>query len=584
MLSFLATAGLFGQSAFAFKTVSLGIHLLVGLFIYLGLSILFRRDRVLHGRAAWWAAVVAALWLLHPMFASTVLYVVQRMAMLSTLFVVIGLWAYLRGRVSVEEGRLRTGAVWLLLGVPLFTALAALSKETGLLLPLLCGVIEWTHFSPRGDHRRAASVRWFLGLLIVAPVMLGSLFLLTHPDFFLNGYDNRPFTLLERVLTQSRVLFDYVGSLLLPAGQQFSLYRDDYLVSTGLLDPVTTLFSVLGWAALAALAIVLRRTIPGLTFGIGFFLVGHAMESGIFPLLIYFEHRNYLPGLGILVAATSVLVFFGQAASAKMDRPALVFGGAIAGLLLILSFATLARSLAWQSPMHLLEESVARYPDSRFARMELAAQIMNQGPLPDFPAAIAHYRHLQELEQPSTRSIGYLGEMAVACFAIGETDPTHLQKAFEQQPETLQAVYLKTVEELARILRQRECEGVSMRDYADRLVTVVDRTHVPQGLRTVWRLRFEAARLYAAAGQDRKALQQARIAWQTGNAELPVAMMMAGLHVRLGEFGAASRILDRIAPEIPDSDRTGQALLEEYRNAIEEGTRDSVLPPNLDGD
>lgn len=580
LLSFVATAGLFGQSAFAFKAVNLAIHLVVGAFIYLTLASLFRRDRALQAHAALAAVAVSAIWLLHPLFASTVLYVVQRMAMLSALFVVVGLWAYLKGRIAVEEGRLRTGAVWLLLGVPTFTVLGALSKETGLLLPLLCGVLEWTHFPPPTSHKRAASVRWFVGLFIAAPVMLGSLFLLTHPDFFLAGYDNRSFTLVERVLTQTRVLFDYVGSILLPSGQDFSLYRDDYRISTGLFTPLVTLFAVAGWLTLITLALVLRRTIPAFTAGIGLFLVGHSMESGIFPLLIYFEHRNYLPGLGILIAAAALLAYGARAVATRMDRPGFVFGGAIIGLVIALSFATLARALAWQSPKYLLEQSVSNFPDSRFVRMELAAQIMNQGPIPDFPAALEHYRHLQDLERSSTRSLGYLGEMAVACFATGQTNPRNLSRAFAEQPETIQADYLKAIEELGRILRMRDCEGVLIPEYADRLVAVADATHLDQSANTVWRLRFEAARLYAAAEDNRKALEQARLAWQTESAELPVAMMMAGLHIRRGEFGAARRILDQIAPLIPDDDQTGQALLEDYRSAIEEGARNSILSPD----
>lgn len=583
LLSFVGTASLFGDSIFAFKAVNLSIHVLIGVFIYLFLEKLFTRDRVVKEYSAWVAFAIATVWLLHPMFVSTVLYVVQRMAMLSTLFVVIGLWAYLQGRSNIQAGRMRLGVAWLFLGIPLLTFLAAFSKETGLLLPLLCGVLEWAYFSPTKGNRREPAVRWFISAFVFTPIILGSLYLATHPSFFLLGYENRPFSLTERLLTQTRVLFDYVGSLLLPVGQEFSLYRDDYLVSTGPFSPLTTAAAIVGWGAILGLSFALRKMIPGFAAGVGIFLVGHLMESSIFPLLIYFEHRNYLPGLGILVAVASLLAYAGQAASARMDRPSIIFGGAVVGLFLALSFATFARSLAWQSPTHLLEQAVAQYPDSRFARMELAAFAMNEGPIPDYPAAVEHYRHLQGLELPSTRAIGYVGEMAVSCFALGRTDSDNLFEAFSQQPETIQADYLKAVEELGRILRMRDCEGISMSEYAKQLAAVADGTHLSQGVRTVWRLRFEAARLYVADERDREALQQARLAWHTGNADLPVAMMMAGLHIRQGEFGAAKRMLDKISPMIPDGDESGQALLARYRDAIEEGSRNSIIARDLDG-
>lgn len=582
MASFVATAAAWGQSVFAFKAVSLTVHLTIGFAIFLLLSQLLQRDRLMKDRRLWFAAAIAAVWVLHPLFASTVLYVVQRMAMLSALFVTLALYAYVRGRLDVESERSLSGSLWLFVGVPVFTALAALSKETGLLAPLLCAVLEWAYFRPASGGRRPKAARWFLSLFFFAPVVAGSLFLLLNPDFFLAGYENRPFNVIERLLTQSRVLFDYLGSLLLPMGKTFSLYRDDYLLSTGLLSPVTTLFSVLGWIILAATAILLRRAIPGLAAGLGIFLVGHSMESSFFPLLIYFEHRNYLPGLGIFLATASVLAYLGHGIPARMDHPERILGSAVAALLLILSFATFARALAWQSPVLLLEQSVEQYPDSRFARMELAAQIMNDGPRLDVRRAIEQYQHLQTLDLPSTQAIGYLGEIAVMCFATGATDPENLERAFSRQPETLQPDYLKTIESIGDMLRRSDCQGISPTELAGHIANLVDRTHLPPGTRTVWRLRFEAAQLYASRGQDRPALEQARLAWETGQAELPVGMLMAALHIRLGEFGAATRMLDEVGPRIPENDQTGQALLKDYRDAIDEGSRNSSIAPNFD--
>lgn len=576
MLSFVGNALVSGQSAWGFKLVNLLIHLLCGLALYALLTLTFSRDHVLRAKARWVALAIAAVWLLHPMFASTVLYVVQRMAMLSALFMLLALWSFMRGRLDLEAGQSRRGAIWLFAGVPLFTVTAALSKETGLLVPLLCGVLELVYFVPNAGRARPMVARVFIYGFVVAPVVIGLIFLLTHSGYYTASYENRPFSLDERLLTQSRVLFDYVGSLLMPVGQKLSLYRDDYLVSTSLLSPITTLLSILGWLLVIATAYGLRRRIPGYSAGIGIFLAGHAMESSIFPLLIYFEHRNYLPAIGILMAVASLLVFAGKRVHVHMDRPGLVFGGAIGGLLIALSFATFARAIAWQSPMYLLEQSVRHYPDSRFVRMELAAQIMNS-PLPDHQAALDHYRHLQELDLPSTRTIGYIGEIAVTCVATGQTDPDNLESAFATQPETIQADMLKAIEALGGILRRRDCEGASGRAFADRLVDMADRTHLPQGHRNVWRMRFEAARLYAEETRSRKALEQAELAWKTGRADLPVGMMIAGLHIRLEQFGSAQRVLDEVAPLIPKDDLAGQELLDEYRNAIEEAQSRSIF-------
>ena len=71
------------------------------------------------------------------------------MAMLSAMFMLLTMLAYLQGRIALEAGKRRRGLVWLLVAAPLFTLLACLSKENGILAPALCAMIEWIAFVPR---------------------------------------------------------------------------------------------------------------------------------------------------------------------------------------------------------------------------------------------------------------------------------------------------------------------------------------------------------------------------------------------------------------------------------------------------
>src|SRR3546814_3789435 len=48
---------------------------------------------------------VTAIWLLHPLHVSNVLYIVQRMNLLATLFTLAGLLCYAEGRISMMAGR-----------------------------------------------------------------------------------------------------------------------------------------------------------------------------------------------------------------------------------------------------------------------------------------------------------------------------------------------------------------------------------------------------------------------------------------------------------------------------------------------
>ena len=83
----------------AFKLTNVALHLLNGALLAGLLAALGRALGVERERAATAAVLAAGLWLLDPFWVSTTLYVVQRMAMLATTFVIAGLWAYAHGRV-----------------------------------------------------------------------------------------------------------------------------------------------------------------------------------------------------------------------------------------------------------------------------------------------------------------------------------------------------------------------------------------------------------------------------------------------------------------------------------------------------
>lgn len=569
MTSFVATAAAFGDSVIAFKATNLALHLIVGILVYLLIRALARRTPALPARPEVFALGIASVWLLHPILVGTVLYVVQRMAILSALFTLCAMLAYVHGRQRLEAGASRSAIAWLFVGVPVFTTLAAFSKENGLLAPLLCGVIEWAYFRPDPTGRRPKPVRAFIALFIGIPLAAALTLLLVQPGFYFDGYANRPFTPIERLLTQGRVLFDYVGSFLLPAGPDFSLYRDSYPLSTGLSKPWTTALAWLGWSAVLVAAVRLRRVLPSFSAGIGIFLVGHAMESSIFPLLIYFEHRNYLPAIGLLLAVGTLLVWCFGLIRTQLTRPNLLASAAFAGLIVVLAGAVSARSLVWQDKETLVRQSLEAYPDSRFARMELANIAMNR-PIPDATLARGQYANLLTQDRPSTRLIGRMGLIAVDCFQDGRTEPDAIYEAVSNTPESIEADVIKAVRTLGSMVQASPCEGLSPVQYADALTQLADRVETNRPGLPTWRIRFRAARLYLAGNQTRAALTQARAAWRLKPEEAPIGMLVAQLNAKLGNRQAALRILDVVAPKISDTDRTGQSLLRELRQSLEQ--------------
>lgn len=290
MLSFAINDAAWPSDPRGFKYTNLMLHLLVGVSVF-GLSRALASVRM-SGRSANCAALLtASAWLLHPMQLATSMLVVQRMTQLSALFTFAGTWAYValarRGRPFASIGALGIG-----------TVLATLCKETGALAPLLALVINATILREALAAQSAGTQRLIrfgvgipVGVLAVAIVW-------QWPSA--HAFEFRGFSLPERLLTECRVLCDYMFRILVPALNGDGIYHDDFSVSHGLLRPLSTLPALLFIAATIAFALASRRKRPLLSFSLLWFYAGHLLESSVFPLELYFEHRNYLPMAGVL--------------------------------------------------------------------------------------------------------------------------------------------------------------------------------------------------------------------------------------------------------------------------------------------
>jgi len=128
----------------AFKTVNLVIHLFNGILIWLISWRLIKFAALSETYQKLFVFLVTSLWLIHPMQMSTVLYVIQRMTQLSTLFILSGILAYLYVRDKFLGSYSHRSLILMSLFVGGGTILAILCKENGILLPLFILTIEAT--------------------------------------------------------------------------------------------------------------------------------------------------------------------------------------------------------------------------------------------------------------------------------------------------------------------------------------------------------------------------------------------------------------------------------------------------------
>lgn len=315
LLTFLLDGHDWPTSPYPFKRTNVLLHLLNAALLALLLEQLTRRlfaaqPRCNRARMVLASVLAATLWLIHPLFVSTVLYVVQREAMLPLTFVLIGLMLWLRGRDALLQGRTRAGLVWMVAGLAGCTFLGVLSKANGALLPMYALLIEYVLLArPRRalDDRTATAaphdahglrtyrrtfvlLAWLPALAVISYLVyigvVGSLYGI-----------GRPWTIGQRLLTEPRILFSYLDLLWLPRPFTPGLFNDQIIPSTSLWHPWTTLPSLLGVAGLLVLAWRLRQRHPAMAFAILFFFAGQLLESTTVALELYYEHRNYVPAM-----------------------------------------------------------------------------------------------------------------------------------------------------------------------------------------------------------------------------------------------------------------------------------------------
>lgn len=375
MASFLLSDVHWPSDEFSFKFVNLMFHLINGLLIFYLVFRVNRLVRMSESRAQWLALFVASFWLLHPFNVSTTLYVVQRMTQLSAMFSLLAIIFYIVGRDRLLAAK-RFGLVYVFIALAPMTALAVLSKENGILVLAQILLVEGLLYRDQSwkTTKLKILVRWFA----VFPMVTLCAYLAYKFPNYISKYEFRDFDLYERLLTQSRILFDYASNIFIPRGFGTGLIHDDFVISKGLLAPATTLLAVVALSIIAVLCWVYRAKQPLLVFGICFFFMGHALESSFIPLELYFEHRNYLPMIGLLLV---LVAFFNYVLS--LDTKPLWFGVVIVISALYVSSAyavTKQQVRFWENIFDLLTVWATEHPDSLRAQ-RIYGQFLGKGKL-----------------------------------------------------------------------------------------------------------------------------------------------------------------------------------------------------------
>lgn len=537
MLSFVANWLTSGGDVWSLKYTNLMIHLLCGTLLFWLAGRLLAEPLAGVGAGRWWLALlIAALWLLAPMLVSTVLYIIQRMAQLSALFALAGLLCYVAGRQLLAVRR-RTAITLVLLCFLVFWPLAALSKQNGALLPLLAAIVEFSFFTrpQRNNDRRL--VHGLLATLIALPLAAALIILGVDASRLGGSYQEQNFSIYERLITEARVLFDYTANLLMiPGGTPLGLFHDDFVVSRGVFDPPTTVIAIAAWIALLTAAWRLRGgRWAAILFGPVFFLAAHLLESTVFPLELYFEHRNYLPSVALFI---SIGVLVGRLAPRTRFRKALI--AAVAIVPLANGMVTHARVLNWRSNETLLLASAQTHPDSARVHTGLAGLYVDRG---DLDRAFQHLDRADALYDGRQSYAIALHRLVAYCNAERSVEAGHYA-ALAGQDRIRDTVY--TVNALRRLAEKAlggGCSNVDLERVASLVSDHVSRIDGPGESGRNWALRLYTATLLAAVGRKRDAVEHALAAGELQPTWLEPGLLAIEYQLDLGDLAGARRTL-----------------------------------------
>lgn len=521
LASFLIDANTWPTSPYPFKYTNLLIHLLNGVLLCWAILLLLKNYAYKEQKAVWIAILATACWLLHPYMVSTTLYIVQRMAQLATLFSLVGIIGYLKARQALAT-RPIIAYLGMMIAIGAGTILATYSKENGALLPLLILVIEFCN--PNKIHKPIWQWR---AICLWLPSLAVLCLIFRELNFSEHLWPNRNFNQVERLFSEARIVTEYLYNLYIPQIELKGLYQDGYNISKGLLQPISTLGSILFLAALSLSAFIARKKFPLFSVAILFFFAAHLMESTVLGLELYFEHRNYLAALFLFLPIASGLYLLQE----KMN-PKLVILIALV-IFSILSFFTYERAKLWGKTAELEIYWAKISPNSPRAQNAIAGVLMNQGRVQEANHFLE--QAMQRMPDSALLNLQLLLQKVYAQIAT-EQDFIDTAQRLQKQPFDAQAV--KAIRVLTEYVSEHQIHAYT--DLSLELIQEMD--HNPQYHQfSVYQhvSPYLKAKLYLVKKQPDDALAQYLIALPRYN-DVEAGMMMVA---EIGSAGYTTQAL-----------------------------------------
>ncbi len=358
-----------GTNVFGYHVVNFIIHYLAAVFLFLFVFNMLKtpvlREKYKH--IAYPVALLATLfWSMNPIQVSSVTYIVQRMSSMAGLFYVMSMFFYLKGRTTRYPQSVYFYVLSGLAGLA-----AVLSKENAVMLPVAIMLLDL--FFIQGITKE--SIRKLIKFIIF-PLMVILIAGLIYTGGFsglVSGYEIRDFTLMQRLLTEPRVIIFYISLLFFPLTSRLALLYD-VDISRSLIEPWTTMPAIILILLAVGFSIFFAKRHTLISFCIIFFFLNHLIEASFLNLELIYEHRNYIPSMLIFLPAALFAVTAIDRGKRFTQIIAIVV---VAALLIGLGGLTYRRNSIFFDAFTLWPDNIKKYPLLSRPHFELGTAYLN---------------------------------------------------------------------------------------------------------------------------------------------------------------------------------------------------------------
>jgi len=344
-LSFSLSYTLGGESTFGYHIFNLMVHFLAGTGVFLLSRTLLiaassTTDEHNDSNKLYFYTIpflTALFFLINPQQTQAVTYIVQRLSSMSAMFYIFALLSYSYARLNNKP--------ILFIATLMLTGLAFFTKQNTATLPVALLMIELIFF------QKLNKSQWIKLLIISVPLLIGfAVFVYQYFDLSLERLDyltrslqTESLTREQYFATQVMIVWHYIIQFFIP----LDLHLDyDYPVQQSLFS-LQVILSLIAHIVLLVAAFIYRKKQPLIFFAAVFYYLAHLIESSIVPIPdIVFEHRTYLPNLGLSILCASLIHLVLQ--NQQWQKMVLIV---LAFLLIWFSYLTYSRNTLWTQPI-----------------------------------------------------------------------------------------------------------------------------------------------------------------------------------------------------------------------------------------